>query len=292
MELEMSFQTRRDICFAMELMANDLLYYMIRESAYCRANARRWSAQMALGINALHCMGIIHRDIKAENILIDIRENVRIADFGLCYTHKKPLDRQWRYSSDVTGTTQCMAPEMLHNKKNPRPTKYGITVDWWSFGCVLYELVSHNHQPLFATEKVIIDYVTWHRRLSNTVKLFPAFEGLDSSVAGLVAGLLRPLALVRYGFEDLMMHPWFENNDVSEFYDASNRALRRAEWPHMRPNLLKGQSKAAVILTPLSAWPSARQSKRFIDVDWTNPNRFGVVSSSTAPPSNLAINDS
>ncbi|KAG2340427.1 hypothetical protein BDR05DRAFT_545888 [Suillus weaverae] len=41
MELEMSFQTRRDICFAMELMANDLLYYMIRESAYCRANARR-----------------------------------------------------------------------------------------------------------------------------------------------------------------------------------------------------------------------------------------------------------
>jgi serine/threonine protein kinase len=68
MELEMSFQTRRDICFAMvctshllaisifftccasahfqELMANDLLYYITRESAYCHANARRWSAQI------------------------------------------------------------------------------------------------------------------------------------------------------------------------------------------------------------------------------------------------------
>lgn len=277
MELEMSFQTRRDIYFAMESMANDLLYYMTRESAYCSANARRWSAQMALGINALHCMGIIHRDIKAENILIDIRENVRIADFGLCYMHNKPLDRRWRYSSDVTGTTQWMAPEMLHNRKNPRPTKYGITVDWWSFGCVLYELVSPSHQPLFATEKATIDYVTWQCKPSNTDKLFPAFERLDSSVAGLVAGLLRPLALMRYGFEDLTMHPWFENNDVSEFHDAPNRALRRAEWPHMRPNL-QGHTKSAVILTPLTARPGGCRSKHLPDVDWMNPSRSGVVS--------------
>lgn len=277
MELEMSFQTRRDICFAMELMANDLLYYITRESAYCHANARRWSAQIALGINALHCMGIIHRDIKTENILIDIRENVRIADFGLCYLHKKSLNRWWHYSSDVTGTIQCMAPEMLHNKRNPRPVKYGITIDWWSFGCVLYELISPLHQPLFATEKAILDYVSWNCKLSNTDKLFPAFKGLDPSVAGLVAGLLRPLALVRYGFEDLMMHPWFENNGVSEFHDAPSRALRRAEWPHMRPNLPKGQNEQAIILTHPSAWPRNRRFKRLPNVDWTNPSRSGLV---------------
>ncbi|KAG2076210.1 kinase-like protein [Suillus decipiens] len=250
-------------------MANDLLHYILRESAYCCANARRWTAQMALGINALHCMGIIHRDIKAENILIDIRENVRIADFGLCYMGKKPLDRQGRYSSHVTGTTQCMAPEMLYNRRNSHPTKYGIAVDWWSFGCVLYELVSPNKQPLFATEKAIIDYVTWHSRSFDTAK-FPAFERLDSSVADLVAGLLRPLAPGRYEFEKVMMHPWFENNNVSEFHDATNRALRRAEWPNMRPNL-QGQTKAAVILTPLTAWSGGHQSKHFLNVDWKNP---------------------
>jgi serine/threonine protein kinase len=96
-------------------------------------------------------MGIIHRDIKTENILIDVRENVRIADFGLCYLHKKSLNRWWHYSSDVTGTIQCMAPEMLHNKRNPRPVKYGITIDWWSFGCVLYELISPLHQASFVS---------------------------------------------------------------------------------------------------------------------------------------------
>ncbi|KAG1886746.1 kinase-like domain-containing protein [Suillus subluteus] len=217
---------------------------MTRESAYCGANARRWSAQMALGINALHCMGIIHRDIKAENILIDIQENVRIADFGLCYMHNEPLDRRWRYSSDVTGTTQCMAPEMLHNRRNPRPTKYGIT-------------------PLFATEKATIDYVTWHCKLSNTVKLFPAFEQLNSSVASLVAGLLRPLALMRYGFEDLTMHPWFENNDMSEFHDAHNRALRRVEWPHATK--LAGTDQSSGDLDPsyyLARWSSVEMLSR------------------------------
>ncbi|KAG2738790.1 kinase-like protein, partial [Suillus brevipes Sb2] len=61
MELERCFQTKKRICFAMDLMSSDLTYYMRNESKYCLENARRWSAQLALGINALHTMGIIHR---------------------------------------------------------------------------------------------------------------------------------------------------------------------------------------------------------------------------------------
>ncbi|KAG2128256.1 kinase-like domain-containing protein [Suillus clintonianus] len=124
-------------------------------------------------------MSIIHRDIKAENILIDVQENVRIADFGLCYIQEKPLD--------LAGTIQFMAREMLHNVKNSRSMEYGFTVDWWTFGCVLYELVSCNHQALFATEEAVIDYVSWHKQ-PDIVKLFPAFDKLDPSVAFLVAG--------------------------------------------------------------------------------------------------------
>jgi serine/threonine protein kinase len=98
----------------------------------------------ALGIHALHTMGIIHRDIKSENVLIDTQENVRIADFGVSYIDKEPkLLVPWRdYTSDVKGTTNFMAPEILRNRKNPDPVKYGMPVDWWAFGCVLYELLS------------------------------------------------------------------------------------------------------------------------------------------------------
>jgi serine/threonine protein kinase len=102
----------------------------------------------ALGINALHEIGIIQRDIKAENILIDVRENVRIADFGLCYVDENegPLDRQRTYTTSAVGTMYCMAPESLHSRFNPRPIQYGTPVDWWALGCVLYQLVSKRHK--------------------------------------------------------------------------------------------------------------------------------------------------
>jgi serine/threonine protein kinase len=102
----------------------------------------------ALGINALHEMGIIHRDIKAENILIAVRENMRIADFGLSYVDENegPLDRQWAYMTSAVETTYCMAPEILHSRFKSRPIQYGTPVDWWALGCVVYQLILKRHK--------------------------------------------------------------------------------------------------------------------------------------------------
>jgi serine/threonine protein kinase len=108
----------------------------------------------ALGIDALHELGIIHRDIKAGNILVDVRENVRIADFGLSYVaaYARPLDRQWACLTDVVGTPYIMAPEMLQfNVYAPDAMTYGPPVDWWALGCVLYQLVSPDHMARFAS---------------------------------------------------------------------------------------------------------------------------------------------
>lgn len=204
-----------------ELMTNDLLEYMYYDSPYCEANARRWAAQMVsdclcnvciiclkhlstlktLGIKALHDMGIIHRDLKSENILIDARSNVRIADFGLSYIDEKSLHPWNVYTSDVTGTIPCMAPEIITNRDKDIPyrQKYGLAVDWWSFGCILYELVTPDHmvyfmsnlfatlltefpQPLFSTIDTIENYVS----LTLQYKPFPAFDKVDPLVRTLI----------------------------------------------------------------------------------------------------------
>ncbi|KAG1764527.1 kinase-like domain-containing protein [Suillus occidentalis] len=98
MGLELSFETKNEICLAMDLMANDLRHLMMSRSSYRFEHACRWTVQITIGINALHELGIIHRDIKAENILIDVRENVRIADFGLSHlaADARPLDQKGR----------------------------------------------------------------------------------------------------------------------------------------------------------------------------------------------------
>jgi serine/threonine protein kinase len=162
----------------------------------------------ALGINALHEIGIIHRDIKAANILIDVRENVRIGDFGLCYLDKDegPLDRQRVYTSTAAGTTCCMAPEVLHNASDLSPMKYGTPVDWWSFGCVVYELVSRKHkvrftssfaailltpsfQALFTKKADILSYVSWCSSHDRASKLYPDFEIVPNMVTDLISGV-------------------------------------------------------------------------------------------------------
>ncbi|KAG2151528.1 kinase-like domain-containing protein, partial [Suillus clintonianus] len=234
MELKMSFQTKDHICFVMDLMAGDLHHLLTHGRKYCRKNTSRWSAQMALGINALHEMGIIHRDIKAENILVDIRENVKIADFGLSYISEVPLDPKGEYISDVQGTIYCMVPEMLCNL-DVNSMKYGPPVDWWSFGCVLYELMSKDNmarssfasffaaislipscQPLFDTVDDILDFLLW----DSGYESLPEFDELDISVADLVVGLLEPLPSYRYGFEQVKSHKYFKKEDeTSEFDD-------------------------------------------------------------------------
>ncbi|KAG1768797.1 kinase-like domain-containing protein [Suillus occidentalis] len=220
MELEMSFQTAKYVCFAMDLMTNDLAYYIDNEYEYCLENARRWSAQVALGINALHAMGIIHRDIKSENILIDIQENVRIADFGLSHIDKEPKPlHAWRgYSSEVKGTIDFMAPEILRNVKEPLSVKYGAPVDWWAFGCVIYEL------ELFVSEDDITKYVAWHSKNHGKFGVFPSFQRLDPIAGDLVAKLLNPLVELRFGFQQVTNHRYFSNGDgTSEFHGACSR---------------------------------------------------------------------
>lgn len=95
-------------------------------------------------------MGIIHRDIKTENILIDSRENIRIIDFGLTFLGPPDVPFcQWNlHPTEFLGTPPYIAPEVLWNKglSADRRWPYGVAVDWWALGCILFELESQDHQ--------------------------------------------------------------------------------------------------------------------------------------------------
>lgn len=86
-------------------------------------------------------------------VLINVRENARISYCGLCYidNDESPLDREREYTTSAVGTTYCMAPEVIQNKLDPGSQEYGTPVDWWSLGCVVYQLVSKTHKARFAS---------------------------------------------------------------------------------------------------------------------------------------------
>ena len=88
--------------------------------------------QLLSGLNHCHSHGVLHRDIKGSNLLVDNNGMLRIADFGLAtffsHSQKQPL------TSRVV-TLWYRPPELLLGA-----TEYGVSVDLWSAGCILAEL--------------------------------------------------------------------------------------------------------------------------------------------------------
>lgn len=92
-------------------------------------------------ISYIHSFGILHRDIKLENILFDKDYHVKLADFGFACLVTSPEKR-----TTVCGTREYFAPEIYANKKQ------GLKLDVWCLGIILYELC-HNRTPFSLTKK-------------------------------------------------------------------------------------------------------------------------------------------
>ena len=84
-----------------------------------------------MGLEYLHSNNIIHKDIKSENIVISKEGYPKIADFGSAFN--KSFCPTKDISKDTTA--QIKAPEVIKDS-----TQYSEASDWWSFGCLLYEL--------------------------------------------------------------------------------------------------------------------------------------------------------
>ncbi|KAF7319399.1 Protein kinase domain-containing protein [Mycena chlorophos] len=278
MQLEASLQDEANLYLIMELMYCDLLavYNGYRYSR--RGNARKWLCQISLGLAAIHSAGVIHRDIKPENILIDFHGNVRIMDFGTAHTlissKPTPLDPTKKYSSQIWGTEIYMAPEMLANRSKTREhrRRYGLAVDYWSLGCVAYELLCDDsvNDALFAEEEDLEAYLAWDR--SGQTTPYPALVDFDPDARSLVLSLLTVDPKQRAGNAALRSHPFFQNGDgVSEFQrvvDSQKPPRHQASLSHVCKQARENDGTRPLIT--VSFYPP-EVDDTFTDFGWVNP---------------------
>ena len=109
----------------------DLVSYFFKEDLFPEEKLKRFFGQFLEGLRHIHTSGVIHRDIKPDNILMDEQFNPKIADFGISNIFK-----EGEVIEDTGGTPLYLSPEVIENEG-----KIGFQTDVWSAGIVLYLLV-------------------------------------------------------------------------------------------------------------------------------------------------------
>ncbi|PAA82223.1 hypothetical protein BOX15_Mlig009922g1 [Macrostomum lignano] len=130
--LHSCFQTDSRLFFVIEFVnGGDLMFHMQRYRKLSEDSARFYAAEISCALHFLHQKGIIYRDLKLDNVLLDSEGHIKLTDYGMC---KEGISAT-NLASTFCGTPNYIAPEILTGDP------YGFSVDYWALGVLMYEMM-------------------------------------------------------------------------------------------------------------------------------------------------------
>lgn len=151
-----------------------------------------WFVQVCLAVQYCHSLGIIHRDLKSQNIFLTKSGNCRLGDFGIA----RVLGTE-NFASTMIGTPYSMAPEVIQQYP------YGAKSDVWALGCVLYELCALRN-PF---ESKTLPQLMW-KIVNDEPPSLP--DHVSSQVQALVTSLLAKDPDKRPTVDDVLHSPFLK----------------------------------------------------------------------------------
>ena len=218
-----AYSTPTDLYIILDLMTGgDLGFHLCNRGRFTVNEARYYAARTLMGLADMHENNIAHRDLKPENILMDEDGHTKISDLGLASSVGEGI-------TGTCGTRGYWAPEMLRRNAQCKKELYTVSVDWFSFGCCLYEFI-HGVCP-FRTDRArdwgdfpkdkkadrdrAIDLAVQQMEPEYSDVLFePVLKDLISKLL-IKDGKKR---LGANGYREVAAHPWFKGTCVCTLF--------------------------------------------------------------------------
>ncbi|KDR81719.1 hypothetical protein GALMADRAFT_207144 [Galerina marginata CBS 339.88] len=204
------FEDAHMLYIAMEFIPGGTLRSLLRRTTggLCPRDVNFYFGNIVCALEFLHQFGIIHRDLKPENILVNADGYLCLTDFGEA-TYFKYQDPK----SKEVGTSFYMAPECQFTSVND-PSDHPMAVDWWSSGCILYEMIT-GKLAFFGKTSVATQFKSAEGMAA--VQWPPSIKA-GKNLKALVSSLLELDPELRLGqeTEHVKCDPWLSNIDWSK----------------------------------------------------------------------------
>ncbi|KAI9318535.1 kinase-like domain-containing protein, partial [Dichotomocladium elegans] len=209
-KLHCAFQNTEQLFLLLDYhRGGDIATQLARHRTFSPRRSRLYAAEILMGLQELHRLGIIYRDLKPENILLASDGHIVLTDFGLSKQFEPHTNMDDQRTSTFCGTAEYLAPEIL------RQQPYTYAIDFWSLGMILYEMLE-GITPFFSDSHSEM----YRRILEDDLEFTDAFDDVTRYFIG---GLLQrnPSERLGSGLEGprtIRAHPYFLGLDWSDVY--------------------------------------------------------------------------